>query len=125
MRQARISPLPEFAITIAKIEIGADNTSKLLETIPLKGKSAKPVSAWPPSSAHFALEIAYDVNGRVIVGDPSGLDTETLARLPDGSFIVGEEYGSSILEVAADGTVLKRHVPAGTRLLNSRMPTMR
>jgi hypothetical protein len=111
--KAKNFPQPEFTITIAKIEIGADNTAKLLETIPLKGKSGKPVSGLPFSSANFKLEAAYDVNGKVIPGDPSGLDTETLARLPDGSFIVGEEYGSSVLEIAADGTVLKRHVPAG------------
>jgi hypothetical protein len=105
--------LPDFTITIAKIEIGADNTAKLLETIPLKGKSGKPVSGLPFTSPNFKLEAAYDVNGKLLPGDPSGLDTETLARLPDGSFIVGEEYGSSILEIAADGTVTKRHVPAG------------
>ena len=105
--------LPDFTITIAKIEISADNTAKLLETIPLKGKSGKSVSGLPFTSDNFKLEAAYDVNGKVIPGDPSGLDTETLARLPDGSFIVGEEYGSSVLEIAADGTVLKRLVPAG------------
>ena len=111
--KAKNFTLPDFTITIAKIEIGADNAAKLLETIPLKGKSGKPVSGLPFTSENFKLEVAYDVNGKVIPGDPSGLDTETLARLPDGSFIVGEEYGSSILEIAADGTVLKRHVPAG------------
>ena len=105
--------LPDFTITIAKIEVAEDNTAKLLEAIPLKGKSGKPVSGLPFNSDNFKLEAAYDVNGKLLPGDPSGLDTETLARLPDGSFIVGEEYGSSILEVAADGTVLKRHVPAG------------
>ena len=105
--------LPEFTITIAKIEIGADNTAKLLETIPLKGKSGKPVTGLPFTSPNFKLEAAFDLNGNLIPGDPSGLDTETLARLPDGSFIVGEEYGSSILEIAADGTVTRRHVPAG------------
>jgi hypothetical protein len=111
--KAKSFTLPDFTITIAKIEIGADNTAKLLETIPLKGKSGKPVSGLPFSSENFKLEAAYDVNGKVIPGDPSGLDTETLARLPDGSFIVGEEYGSSILEIATDGTITKRHVPAG------------
>ena len=116
--------LPDFTITIAKIEIGADNTAKLLETIPLKGKSGKPVSGLPFTSPNFKLEAAYDVNGNVIAGDPSGLDTETLARLPDGSFIVGEEYGSSILEIAADGTVMKRHVPAGVEAELKR-PTMK
>jgi hypothetical protein len=111
--KAKNFTLPDFTITIAKIEIGADNTAKLLETIPLKGKSGKPVWGLPFTSDNFKLEAAYDVNGKLLPGDPSGLDTETLARLPDGSFIVGEEYGSSILEVAADGTVTKRHAPAG------------
>jgi Esterase-like activity of phytase len=111
--KAKNFPLPSFAVTIAKIEVGADNTAKLLETIPLKGKSGRPISGLPFSSSNYKLEVAYDVNGTAIVGDPSGLDTETLARLPDGSFIIGEEYGSSLVEVAADGTVTKRHVPAG------------
>jgi hypothetical protein len=106
-------PLPDFAVTISKIEVGADNTAKLLESLPLKGKSGKPVSGLPFSGEGLKLEAAYDVNGKVIAGDPSGLDTETLARLPDGSFLVGEEYGSSLVEIAADGTVMKRHVPAG------------
>jgi len=106
-------PLPDFAVTIAKIEIGADNTAKLLETLPLKGKSGKTISGLPFSGEGLKLETAYDVNGKVIAGDPSGLDTETLARLPDGSFLVGEEYGSSLVEIAADGTVTKRLVPAG------------
>jgi hypothetical protein len=111
--KAKNFTLPDFTITIAKIEIGADDTAKLLETIPLKGKSGKPVTGLPFISDNFKLEAAYDINGKLLPGDPSGLDTETLARLPDGSFIVGEEYGSSVLEIAADGTVTKRHVPAG------------
>jgi hypothetical protein len=110
---AKNFPLPDFAIAISKIEIGADNTAKLIESLPLKGKSGKPVSGLPFSGEGLKLEAAYDVNGQVIAGDPSGLDTETLARLPDGSFLVGEEYGSSLVEIAADGTVMKRHVPAG------------
>ncbi len=112
-KKAKNFPLPDFTITIAKLEIGADNTAKLLETIPLKGKSGKPVSGLPFTSGNYKLEAAYDINGAPIAGDPSGLDTETLSRLPDGSFVIGEEYGSSIVEVAADGTVTKRHVPAG------------
>lgn len=48
--------LPEFTITFAKIEIGADNTAALLETIPLKGKSGKPVSGLPFTSPNFKLK---------------------------------------------------------------------
>ena len=71
--KAKNFPLPDFTITIAKIEIGADNTAKLLETIPLKGKSGKPISGLPFTSDNFKLEAAYDVNGALIPGDPSAL----------------------------------------------------
>lgn len=52
------------------------------------------------------------MSGRVGCAE-GGLDTETLARLPDGRFLIGEEYGSSLVEVAADGTITKRLRPAG------------
>lgn len=111
--KAKNFPLPAFGITIQKIEIGADNVAKVLETVALKGKSGKPVGGLPFSAEGFKTEAAYDVDGKLLPGDPSGLDTETLARLPDGSFLIGEEYGSSLVEAAADGTVTRRHVPAG------------
>lgn len=111
--KAKNFPMPDFAITISKLEIGADDTAKVLESIVLKGKSGKPVTGLPFTSDNYRLEAAYDINGALIAGDPTGLDTETLARLPDGSFVIGEEYGSSFVEVAPDGTVIKRHVPAG------------
>ncbi len=111
--KAKNFPLPDFTPAIARIEIGADNVAKLLETIPLKGKSGKPITGLPFTSAGLKLEAAYDGKGVLIAGDPSGLDTEALVRLPDGSFIVGEEYASSLVEVSADGTITKRHVPVG------------
>lgn len=110
---AKNFPQPDFTITIQKVETGADNVAKVTETIPLKTKSGKPVGGLPFSAEAFKTEAAYDVNGKLLPGDVNGFDTETLARLPDGSFLIGEEYGPSLLEVAADGTVLKRHVPAG------------
>ncbi len=104
---------PDFPITISKLEIGADDTAKVLESVLLKGKSGKPVTGLPFSSGSYNAEAAYDKNGAVIASNPSGMDTEALAGLPDGSFIVGEEYGPSFVEVSPDGTVNTRHVPAG------------
>jgi hypothetical protein len=112
-KSAKNFPLPGFAPTISKIEIGADNRAKLLESLPLKGKSGKPISGLPFTSGALKLEAAYDIAGQPLPGDPSGLDTETLARLPDGSFLAGEEYASSLVEIDASGTIIRRHVPAG------------
>jgi hypothetical protein len=111
--KAKNFPLPGFGITIQKLEISNDNAARLLETVALKGKSGKPVGGLPFTAEGFQTEAAYDVNGALLPGDPSGLDTETLARLPDGSFLIGDEYGASLVEAAADGTVIRRHVPAG------------
>ena len=106
-------PLPDFTPTITKLEIGADNTAKVLETLPLKGKSGKPITGLPFTSGALKLEAAFDAAGKPLNGDPSGLDTETLARLPDGTFVVGEEYASSLVDIDATGMITKRHVPAG------------
>lgn len=114
--KAKNFPQPDFTITIQKVETGADNTAKVTETIALKTKSGKPVGGLPFSAEGFKTEAAYDLNGKLLPVDVNGFDTETLARLPDGSFLIGEEYGPSLVEVAADGTVTKRHVPAGLEM---------
>ena len=60
-------------------------------------------------------EAAYSPDGKQAYGiDPNGVDTESLALdRRDGSLWLGEEYGPSILHVAADGTILMRLVPGG------------
>jgi hypothetical protein len=110
---AKNFPLPAFTISINKLQIDDNGSARVLESIPLKGKSGEPVTGLPFTSGALKLETAYDADGKLLPGDPSGLDTEAIVRLKDGSFIVGEEYGSSLLEIAADGMVMKRHVPAG------------
>ena len=111
--KAKNFPQPDFNITIQKLSVTPGNTASIVETIPLKTKSGKLVSGLPYSAEGFKSEAAYDLSGKLLPTDVNGLDTETLARLPDGSFLIGEEYAPSLVEVAADGTVLKRHVPAG------------
>ena len=112
-RSARSFPLPAFAPSIVKLGIGPDDAVSVLERIPLKGRSGKPVTGLPNPLRSTRIEAAYDSSGRRRPEDPSGVDPEGLVRLPDGSFWLAEEYGSSLLEVAPDGTVRRRLVPAG------------
>ena len=65
-----------------------------------------------------AGEDAYSPDGKEAYGtDPYGMDPESLALDPrDGSFWLGEEYGPSIVHVAADGTLLMRITPKGLGL---------
>ena len=67
----------------------------------------------PFTADGFKTEAAYRHRRQAADRDVNGLDTETLARLPDGSFLIADEYAPSIVEVAADGTLVQRHVPAG------------
>jgi hypothetical protein len=63
-------------------------------------------------------EDAYSPDGKQAYGtDPYGMDPESIALDPrDGSYWLGEEYGPSIVHVAADGTLLMRITPKGLGL---------
>jgi len=63
-------------------------------------------------------ENAYTSDLQPLPFNQNGLDTEGMARLPDGSFWLGEEYAPSLVHVAADGKVLERVVPADTGVTN-------
>ncbi|MEP9366316.1 esterase-like activity of phytase family protein [Xanthobacter sp. VNH20] len=110
-KNGKIFPLPAFIPTLYKLRIGADGKVEVLETLPLKGRSGKAITGLPNDLE--STEAAFSVAGKPIGKDPSGLDTEALVRLPDGSFWVGEEYGPSLVEVGPDGTVRRRLVPEG------------
>jgi hypothetical protein len=111
-RTGRILPLPGFVPSIYAADIGSDNVARINVFLPLKGKSGKPLSGRPPQG-NGRYESAYGIDGKPLPPDPSGVDPEGLIRLSDGSFWIAEEFGPSLLQVAADGTVLKRLVPQG------------
>jgi len=112
-KSAKSFPLPGFAPSIVKLQVGPGDAVAVLERIPLKGRSGKAITGLPNPLKSIRMEAAYDSSGRRRPEDPSGVDPEGLVRLSDGSFWIAEEYGSSILEVAPDGTVRRRLVPAG------------
>jgi hypothetical protein len=60
------------------------------------------------------VEPALDMRGNVIPADPSGVDSEGIVALPDGGFIIGDEYGPSLLRLDSHARVLERWVPAGS-----------
>lgn len=110
-KDGKIFPLPAFTPSIYKLKIDPAGAVRVLETLPLKGRSGKPITGLPNDLK--SSEAAFSVAGKSIDKDPSGLDTEALVRLPDGSFWVGEEYGPSLVEVAPDGAIRRRLVPQG------------
>jgi hypothetical protein len=76
-----------------------------------------PVSGLPvPGSEHALSEPALDLEGNSIPPDPSGLDSEGIAALPEGGFLVGDEFGPSLVRLDCEGRVLARIVPANVAL---------
>jgi hypothetical protein len=65
-----------------------------------------------PGSAHVRSEPAFDLDGKPLPPDPSGLDTEGIAALPDGGFWIGDEFGPTLVRIDAAGKILRRLMPA-------------
>jgi hypothetical protein len=113
--KGRVYPRPDYVPSIYRIALDpATKTFAVTGTIPLKVKGGKPASGLLNPLTVATTETALDGMGRPLSHDPDGVDLEGIVRLPDGRFMLGDENGPSVLEVAADGTILKRHVPAGT-----------
>ncbi|CAN0492962.1 unnamed protein product, partial [Phaeothamnion confervicola] len=111
--KAKLFPRPDFAPSIVKLKLNEDGTFATTEWIQLKDSSGKAITGLSNPLKAAKTEAAYDINGKMMAYDPSGLDTEGLVRLKDGSFWVGEEYGPSLVHIAADGKIIERLVPAG------------
>ncbi|MDN5873806.1 MAG: esterase-like activity of phytase family protein [Sinobacteraceae bacterium] len=110
-----IFPTPGYVSTLnhIRIEKNADGklTATLLEQIGLHDAQGNYVTA--VAIPGVGLSAPYDAHGQPLPYDPNGIDAEGLARLPDGSFWLSEEYAPSLLHVSANGQVLERVVPAG------------
>ena len=111
--KAKLFPRPDFVPSIVKVKLNGDGTFATTDWIPLKDAAGKPISGLSNPLKAAKTEAAYDKDGKQLPFDPNGLDTEGLVRLKDGTFWIGEEYGPSLVHVAADGKIIERLVPQG------------
>jgi hypothetical protein len=113
-REGKVFPLPGFSPTILRIHLSGDAFS-VFERLPLCDPQRRPLSGLPlPDHDVLDSEPAFDIDGKRLAGDPDGVDTESVVRLRNGDFWLGEEFGPSLLDVARDGVVRRRLVPVGT-----------
>ena len=111
---AKVMPCLEHGPTLAQLRVEGDAVI-LLRSVPLCGGDGRPLSGLPPpASPHSEYEPIFSLTGESLGTDPSGIDSEGIAALADGSFFIGDEYGPSLLRVDRDGRILFRWVPAGT-----------
>jgi hypothetical protein len=109
---AKVMPRVDIGPALAELRVAGDRV-ELLRIVPLHAGGAALSGLPPPGSEHARLEPVVDLDGRVIAPDPSGADSEGVVALADG-FVVGDEYGPSLLRLNADGQVVERWVPEGT-----------
>lgn len=112
----RLYPRPDYAPSIYKLRLGAGDALEVLEVIPLLKSDGTPINGLLNPHVVASTEIPRDGTGKVLDQDASAIDAEGLVRLPNfgGRFFIGEENATGFVEVANDGRILKRHVPAGT-----------
>lgn len=113
-RGGRIYPVPAYAPSIYRVMLLEDGSFRVTDVITLKDSAGRPVLGLTNPLKTASTETPLDGQGRVLPQHPANVDAEALVRLADGSFWIGEENAPSILQVAADGRILRRFVPIGT-----------
>ena len=119
---AKVMPRLDIGPRIAQLRI-EEGSVQLVAALPVSDAQGRPVSGLPmPSSEHILSEPVFDLDGHAIAPDPSGLDSEGLVALADGTFLLSEEFGPSLVRLDRDARVLARYVPEGTDLSGARYP---
>ena len=114
----KIFPLENFAPAIVHVKL-ENKTIQIIKSIPIVDSNGKSVTGISNSKDD---ETPYDINEKVIPYRSSGIDTEAIQLLPDGNFLISEEYGPSVLVVDPNGKVLMRYLPKGKAKLDTPYP---
>lgn len=119
-RERRVLPLSAFAPGIAQLRTNGSGLG-LVRYIPLRDSAGRPLTGLGNTDA--------DEPGYTSVHapkphppDPGGIDPEGLRCLPNGDFLVSEEYAPSLLRVDSQGRVLWRLTPKGHELHGAPYP---
>jgi hypothetical protein len=113
LKNGRVYPTPDYSPSIYRVELDrAAKTFKLLDIIALKTKTGRPILGLLNPQTVATKDTGMDLSGKVLPDDPDNVDLEGIVRLADGTFWIAEEMGPSVAQVAADGRILKRYVPA-------------
>ena len=114
----KIFPLENFAPAIVHVKL-ENKMIQIIKSIPVVDGNGKSVSGISNGSDD---ERPYNIDEKVIPYRPGGIDTEAIQLLPDGNFLISEEYGPSVLVVGPDGKVLMRYLPKGKAIVGTPYP---
>jgi len=119
-REHRVLPLPEFAPGIVRLRLDG-NALDLQEFIALRDQHGKPLTGRSNEKTDEPCYASADA-ARPLPADPGGVDPEGIRCLPDGRFLLSEEYSPSILVVSPRGEVLVRYTPKSKPLAGASYP---
>ena len=121
----KIFLLPRFTPSIGHFEIQANGTIKKLRDIPLRDASGNPLTGLPnPAGYGTSKETVVDANHQPLQRDKTGIDSEGLAVMKDGTFWVSDEYGPHIVHFDRNGIELERMSPRGVQTTGRRLPAV-
>lgn len=106
--------LPALAPTILHFKLDETNNAlKPLKYVPLRGVDGKPISGLPNSPADD-IPFTTGCLSDPLPFDPSGLDTEDIARIPNTNYVaIVDEYSPSVIIANYEtGNIIARHVPS-------------
>ncbi|NOT15032.1 MAG: esterase-like activity of phytase family protein [Methylotenera sp.] len=117
--KGKVFPVPNFTPAIVHVKL-TNESIEVLRSIPLVDTQGLPVTGLPNDKND---EQAYkNTDSGSLPYRASGLDTEALQLLPNGKFLISDEYGSSIIVADTNGKVLMRYVPEGKKYAEAGYP---
>lgn len=121
----KVLPRYDMAPMIVKVQLLANETAQVLETIPLKKVTPTGVEfiTGLPNGVELSPEAMETPNYVKLLPDVDALDPEGITMDNNGFFWICEEYRPSIAMIAPDGTVLLRLVPKGCLAGTEEVPT--
>jgi alkaline phosphatase len=114
----KIFPLENFAPAIVHVKL-ENKSIQIIKSIPIVDSNGKSVTGISNGKDD---ETPFDINERVMSYRSGGLDTEAIQLLPDGNFLISEEYGPSVLVVGPTGKILMRYLPKGKARVDTPYP---
>ena len=108
---AKMMPCLGAGPALAELQVTGDRVD-LVRIVPIRDAEGAKLTGLPPPGSDFArFEPVVDLAGEIVAPDPSGIDSEGVVALAEGGFVIGDEYGPSLLHLDAQGQVIERWVP--------------
>jgi hypothetical protein len=110
IKDAKVLVMPDAGAEIAELAVSGSEV-RLVKRMALRTRGGSRLSAKALPGGE--MEEVYGTDGSRMQPSVLGADTEAIAVLPDGSFVLAEEYGPSLLKADAAGIVSERWMPEG------------